>query len=126
MMAMLSHLSALDMPAPVHFLHACRNSEVHAMKQQLDELKTKHANLRTYISYEQVQPFEQQDSDYQQQGYLDLTKLTADWLPTDADYYLCGPKPFMQVQYQNLRQHGIASERIHYEAFGTGGLALSS
>lgn len=124
MMAMLNHLSALDMPAPVHFLHACRNSNVHAMKQQLDALKTKHANLRTHISYEQVQPSEQQDTDYQQHGYLDLTQLTADWLPTDADYYLCGPKPFMQAQYQNLRQHGIASERIHYEAFGTGGITL--
>lgn len=124
MMAIVNHLAALNMPAPVHFLHACRNSQVHAMKAQLDQLKAKHAHLKTHISYELAHADEKHGQDYDQLGYLDLNQLSQDWLPENADYYLCGPIPFMQAQYQSLRNRGIAAERIHHEAFGTGGTAL--
>jgi ferredoxin-NADP reductase len=36
----------------------------------------------------------------------------------DYDAYLCGPRPFMQVNWRLLRSLGIARERIHYEFFG--------
>jgi len=47
-----------------------------------------------------------------------------EYLPTGADYYLCGPVPFMQKQYRSLLERGIAKERIHSEAFGTGGVGI--
>jgi nitric oxide dioxygenase len=32
----------------------------------------------------------------------------------EADYFLCGPKPFLRA----LARAGVASDRIHYEFFG--------
>jgi len=45
-------------------------------------------------------------------------------VPADADYYLCGPVPFMHEQYRSLLALGIAKERIYSEAFGTGGVGI--
>ena len=47
--------------------------------------------------------------------------LIAD-LPVQADYYLCGPMPFMAEQQKALIARGVPAENIHSEAFGTGGV----
>ena len=36
----------------------------------------------------------------------------------DADFYLCGPLPFMQAQRAALLANGVPAERIHREVFG--------
>lgn len=36
----------------------------------------------------------------------------------DADYYICGPIPFMRMQHDALLAQGIREPRIHYEVFG--------
>jgi nitric oxide dioxygenase len=36
----------------------------------------------------------------------------------DADYYICGPIPFMRMQHDSLRDLGMHEVRIHYEVFG--------
>lgn len=62
--------------------------------------------------------------DYHLHGRLDLNAVPSEYLPADADYYLCGPVPFMHEQYRALLERGIAKERIHSEAFGTGGVGV--
>jgi 3-ketosteroid 9alpha-monooxygenase subunit B len=37
--------------------------------------------------------------------------------PTDADFYLCGPTPFMDLVETVLHQAGVPRERIHIERF---------
>ena len=51
--------------------------------------------------------------------------MDAALLPINADYYLCGPMPFMAEQHKALVARGIPAENIHSEAFGTGGVRLS-
>ena len=38
-------------------------------------------------------------------------------LPADAEFYVCGPGPFMDVVEQTLRAHGVDAGRIHIERF---------
>ena len=125
MVAMLNHLVSLNMPQPVHFIHACRDGKVHAMKQHLKDLKAEHPQLSTMVAYEFPQDSEVQGEDYDVAGRLDLSTLTDEQLPKDADYYLCGPVPFMQQQHKVLVARGISPEQIHTEAFGTGGVTFS-
>ena len=35
-----------------------------------------------------------------------------------AKYYFCGPKPFMQCVYANLKALGVDDDRIAFEFFG--------
>lgn len=125
MIAMLNHLVSLDMPKPVHFIHACRSGQVHAMKQHLNDLKAEHAQLSTLIAYEFPKSTDVAGQDYDKAGRLNLADCSPEQLPQDADYYLCGPIPFMQEQHQVLVARGIKPEQIHSEAFGTGGVHFS-
>lgn len=125
MVAMLNHLVSLNMPQPVQFIHACRDGKVHAMKQHLKDLKAQHTQLNTLVAYEFPQDSEVQGEDYDVAGRLDLATLSDEQLPKDADYYLCGPAPFMQAQHKTLVARGIKPEQIHSEAFGTGGVNFS-
>ncbi|XID74751.1 NO-inducible flavohemoprotein [Alkanindiges sp. WGS2144] len=125
MVAMLNHLVSLNMPQSVQFIHACRNSNVHAMKQHLKDLKAEHPQLSTLTAYEFPQETDVQGEDYDVAGRLNLAGLSDEQLPKDADYYLCGPVPFMQEQHKALVSRGIKPEQIHTEAFGTGGVNFS-
>lgn len=55
-------------------------------------------------------------------GRVDLALLRR-VLPFDAyDFYMCGPPPFMQGLYDQLRDLGTPDDRIHAEAFGPASL----
>jgi nitric oxide dioxygenase len=125
MIAMLNQLVTLDMPQPVSFIHACRNSQVHAMKQHLQALKSKFPRLSTFTAYEFPHTGDVLGEDYDATGRLDLSGIDSALLPANADYYLCGPMPFMAEQHQALLARGIPAENIHSEAFSTGGVKLS-
>ena len=126
MISMLNHLASLDMPESVYFYHACRNGKVHAMKSHVQELNAKFPQLTNLVAYEFPETHDQLGQDYDIAGRLDLSALSDDQLPKDADYYLCGPMPFMAEQQKALVARGIPAENIHSEAFGTGGVKLSA
>lgn len=87
------------------FVHACRNPNVQAFKQTLDELAQMNKNLHVYHYYSDTAPFTTKE----------LSALVDKY---DADYYFCGPKPFMTEIYHHLFSLGVATTRMHYEFFG--------
>ncbi|EFF81387.1 oxidoreductase NAD-binding domain protein [Acinetobacter haemolyticus ATCC 19194] len=125
MIAMLNQLVTLDMPQPVSFIHACRSSQVHAMKKHIHDLKDKYPRLSTFTAYEFPHDGDVLGIDYDIAGRLDLSNVDAALLPINADYYLCGPMPFMAEQHRALIARGVPAQNIHSEAFGTGGVKLS-
>lgn len=64
--------------------------------------------------------------DYDSLGRLDVELLRAS-LPFDGyDFYMCGPPPFMQGVYDQLRAIGTPDDRIHAEAFGPASLTRTT
>lgn len=122
MIAMLNQLVTLDMPQPVTFIHACRSKHVHAMHQHIQDLKIKYPRLNTFTAYEFPNSNDKLGEDYDAAGRLDLSTLDSALLVKNADYYLCGPMPFMAAQQKALIARGIPLENIHSEAFTTGGV----
>lgn len=108
----------------ITFIHAARSPDVHVMRQEIRELADRHSNLHVFVAYESAPDDYMPGEEYQMLGRLNLKKVPADILPDDADYYLCGPVPFMQQQNAALLELGIPQDRIHSEAFGTGGVSL--
>lgn len=123
MISMLTHLHATSPNRQVRFIHAVRNAEVQAFAPLVQELTQHMGDARTWIVHEtsnekamSIRP--------DAIGRVDVKQLAGQgYLPPDADYYLCGPKEFMAIQIGELKALGVASERIHAEAFGTGGVA---
>jgi nitric oxide dioxygenase len=48
-------------------------------------------------------------------GFMDVTAVE---LPDDAEYYLCGPLPFLQSVRSALVAKGVPAKDIQYEVFG--------
>jgi nitric oxide dioxygenase len=102
----------------VVFVHGARNSAVHAMKDYLQQTAQQHAHFKTIIFYNEPLPGDQQGKDYDYPGLVDIGLIAQDILLPDADYYICGPVPFMRLQHDALLARGIKEPRIHYEVFG--------
>ena len=65
-----------------------------------------------------IQPQDVPGRDFDHAGMI-----TPEWLGrivphTDADFYFCGPKPFMRLLARTLTDLGVDRDRLHYEFFG--------
>ena len=52
--------------------------------------------------------------------------VTQDWMEEnlpiqDADFYFCGPVPFMKAINHSLKNLGVTEDRINFEFFGPKG-----
>jgi nitric oxide dioxygenase len=102
----------------VVFIHGARNSAVHAMKDHLRQVAQQHRNFHPIIFYNEPLPGDRQGQDYDYPGLVDVGLIKDRVLLPDADYYICGPIPFMRMQHDALLGQGIREPRIHYEVFG--------
>ncbi|KGM41519.1 dihydropteridine reductase [Aquabacterium sp. NJ1] len=120
---MVSMLEALTRNAPkreVRFIHACRHGGVHAFREHVANVAAGNPRVKAKVHYEF--PREEDQAHPHEVGRIELSRLQ-DLLPSgEADFYVCGPKPFMQAQMAALKAMQVPAERIHAEVFGTGGV----
>jgi nitric oxide dioxygenase len=102
----------------VVFIHGARNSAVHAMRDRLRQTVATCSNFKAIIYYDDPLPGDVQGTDFDRKGFIDLNEIASTVLLPDADYYICGPIPFMRIQHDALRKLDIQEGRIHYEVFG--------
>jgi nitric oxide dioxygenase len=118
MLSMLNELLLNQDGRKIVWLHGTRNQKSHAFAEHIHCLKRDYPDLTAATFYD-APAGARQGVDYDHQGYI-----TADWLahycPEDAEYYFCGPVPFMQTIYRQLKARGVEDERLHYEVFGPG------
>lgn len=100
------------------FVHGARNSAVHAMKDHLRAVAAQRPNFKPFIFYDVPLPQDQQGKDYDYPGIVDIDKIAGAIMLPDADYYICGPIPFMRLQHDALIARGIKETKVHYEVFG--------
>jgi nitric oxide dioxygenase len=103
----------------VVFVHGARNGRVHAMKERLQASADTNRRLTSIVFYENPDDDDIAGYDYDHAGRVDLRSIADSVLKPDADYYLCGPIPFMRSQLDSLKALGVPEARIHYEVFGT-------
>ncbi|MDI2090330.1 NO-inducible flavohemoprotein [Commensalibacter oyaizuii] len=123
MISMLTYLAEQDNKRPVAFIHGTRNRKTHAMFQHLNEIVTKHQNMKKIVFYSNPSTQDQPGLQFDHVGRVNL-KMIEDKLVPDANYYLCGPVEFMKEQGKILKNLGVPPCNIHVEAFGTGSLTI--
>lgn len=124
MLAMLNQLIKDQCNYPIYFIHATHHALTHSMKEDLQQQSIKHDHLKLYICYESPTKHDVLGKDYHHQGRLNLKLVPSEFLSKQAEFYLCGPVPFMHAQYQSLLEYGIEKTQIHSEAFTTGAVNL--
>lgn len=96
------------------FVHAVLNENVQAFRTTVTTLTQKYNNLKAYHRYSDAG---------ERKGNASTGFVTAEYLEgllssRDADYYFCGPQPFMVGIYHGLIKWGIPASQVHFEFFG--------
>lgn len=118
MLAMLETIAAKHGDLPVHYVHGTLDGTTHALRAEVEALAERHANIRVTNFYQTPQPGDVLGRDYQYAGLIDAEWLSNEAAAGEADYYLCGPRPFLRAFVSALSLAGIPAANIHYEFFG--------
>lgn len=115
MVSMLETLVAEKADTEVHYVHGAYDAGTHAMGPHIRALTAAHPHARSTVFYEAPA----NDGD----GHDHAGRISGAWLSQqtpiqEADYYLCGPRPFLRALVSDLRDAGVPADRIHYEFFG--------
>ncbi|MFC5068337.1 PAS domain S-box protein [Flaviflagellibacter deserti] len=118
MVCMLEAIAAGHTKSPVQFIHSTISSSTHGFGKHVRKLVESLPDASATFFYSQPRDVDVSGRDYDQAG-----RLTMDWLKAhtpieEADYFVCGPIPFMRTFVNGLAEAGVPTDRIHYEFFG--------
>jgi nitric oxide dioxygenase len=111
-------LATLDTMADreIIFIHGSLNEGVQAFKNVVDKLAQEHSKLKVHYRYSDAATNERKGA--ASTGFINA-ELIESFLPgRDADYYFCGPQPFMVGIYHDLLKWGIPPAQVRFEFFG--------
>lgn len=118
MVSMVNRLHQQGDTRPITFIHGARNGTLQPMRSWLRSLSARHRPFRSIVFYDQPEACDRAGLDYDHAGPVALAALHDTVLQADAEYYLCGPLPFMREHIRVLSQMGVPHSRLHYETFG--------
>ncbi|MGV1795092.1 NO-inducible flavohemoprotein [Rhizobium sp. A37_96] len=118
MVSMLETIVDSGVQLPVHYVHGAQDGRMHAMGSHVRGLAGGRPHLKTAIFYDTPHERDERGIHFDHDG-----QITIDWLAEntpihEADFYLCGPKPFLAAFVNGLAKAGVPPERIHFEFFG--------
>jgi nitric oxide dioxygenase len=117
MMSMLKTVVEVQPERKVTFVHAAANGNVHALRDEVEEV-SKLENVHSYFFYDSPTEEDRKNNRFDVEGYVTREWLKENITIKDADFYFCGPVPFMKAINRSLKELGVNQERIHFEFFG--------
>ncbi|TVS20123.1 MAG: NO-inducible flavohemoprotein [Planctomycetaceae bacterium] len=118
LLAMAKSLHHAKNSTPVYFLQAAKNSRVHALGGEVRSLGSNGSNFQTHVIYDEPLSDDLSSGRCDSQGVV-TTDLLRRWVPfSDADFYVCGPAPFMANVLICLRELRVAEHHVRHEFFG--------
>lgn len=121
LMSMLETLVQKKTAQPKIWIHGCKAENVHAFKNIIAEWSDNNDTLKSHFFYDM--PATGQNGVIS--GWVELSHFDKEVLSPEADYYICGPAPFIKKHYEYLTAQGIEKEAIHFEEFGPASLQLN-
>lgn len=118
---MVSMLEAIASEYPdleAHFVHGALNSSTHAMDRHVRSLAKTHGRVAVRTFYSEPAAADAAGYSHDHDGFVTVGWLQDNTPFESADFYLCGPKPFLGALVGGLARAGVSQDRIHYEFFG--------
>lgn len=118
LLSMAKSIIAANPHADITFVQAARNSKTHAFADELRNLCEAGANVKTRVLYDEPLAGDIECGRCDEVGRITVDALRQ-WTPYgDAEFYFCGPKPFMALVHGCLQELGVDETRVRYEFFG--------
>lgn len=118
---LISMLNAIVENGPdrqVTFIHAAANSNEHAFREHVKQLDAANNHVKSLIVYDSPTEADRHAQNYDKEGRIDLAFLQgAVSAKEEAQFYFCGPIPFMEAVNNMLTEWRVPKDHIHYEAF---------
>jgi ferredoxin-NADP reductase/MOSC domain-containing protein YiiM len=119
-LAMLHALVAEASTREIWWLYGTRNGRQHPFAGETRGLLKSLAHHHSHIRYSSPDPEDRANVDFDAPGRLDARVLRELDLPSNSDFYICGPSTFMNDLTAGLAALGVVRDRIHTEMFGAG------
>ena len=119
-LAMLHALAANPTMREVWWLHGTRNGASHSFAVEARALLALLDHARSHVWYSQPGQGDRPGIDYDAAGHARWQDLAPLGVPRQADFYLCGPAPFLANMLEGLREWGVEASHLHSEVFGAG------
>lgn len=115
----LSMLHRLDQLSDrdVYFVHGVRNRALHAFRNEVRSIARRNKKVRVLFVYNEVGEEDIHGEHYDEQGFIDVIKLEKHLPSEEAEFYYCGPLPFLRSIEAMLDHFCIPSTRRFSEAF---------
>ena len=91
---------------------------MHAFAGEVTSAQKNLPQLESHVWYNRPQANDSPGEDFQYEGLMDLSKVSAQLSDPAMHFYLCGPVGFMQFAAKQLLAMNISEANIHYECFG--------
>jgi ferredoxin len=104
----------------IWWIHSTRNGASQAFAREVRDMLAGLDGVHAWVAYSRPGPTDSLGVDYGHQGHVDAPWLGEIGIPKDGDFYLCGPPAFMTALEGGLGPWGVAADRLHSEAFGSG------
>ncbi len=114
-------LTAKTAKRDIHFIHCARNGASHAFAHHISQLSQQHDQLAATYIYSHPSPEDLTgDTGHAHEfGFLNKSHVQQHLNGNcDVEFYVLGPKPFMQAALQLASDLGIPESQTHYEFFG--------
>ncbi|MDI7862719.1 NO-inducible flavohemoprotein [Rhizobiaceae bacterium n13] len=118
MVSMIEAIAAEYPELEAHFVHGALNSNTHAMDRHVRSLANGHGRIAVRTFYSEPAETDAAGYSHDHDGLISVDWLTQNTPLESADFYLCGPKPFLSALVGGLTRAGVGPDRIHYEFFG--------
>ena len=118
LLAMAKSLVAAGTKEPVYFIQAARNGSVHALSHEVRALANGSSKVETRVLFENASQEDLQSKKCDVAGLVTKNLLLELTPVANAEYYFCGPKPFMACIESMLCELGVDESRRHCEFFG--------
>jgi nitric oxide dioxygenase len=116
MLSMFEYLTNLD-ARPVTFVHGTGNRSQHAFGKQIRETASRRPDVKAVIFYDEVKQDDIQGEHHDEEGFIDASMLEHHLPTLDADFYFCGPLPFLKAIEDALDSLSVPKHRRNSEAF---------
>lgn len=118
MLAMLEEQATSPNCREVHFLHGARNGDEAVGLDRVRRLVEGSDRLHSCLAYSRPSQRDLAEGAFDRVGRV-TTEMVGEIVPgLDADFYLCGPAPFLRDVVTGLSALGVSRDRLHFEFFG--------
>lgn len=108
---------------PLTVLHSAQTTSQRAFAEDFGKLSDQTEGAIRFFSFiDKPGEHEREGVEFHRAGYITPDVIRSLLPLDDYDFFLCGPPPFMQAQYDSLRNLGVRDSRIFAEAFGPASL----